>query len=127
MRLSSPRFTIRRLMVVVVVVALTSLVASNPYRHDGIRDNRIVIPVASIIAVAYGLGAMRRPKMFLVPLIAAWIATPTVFDRSPDLIDACAMGCYLGWIIGVPAGWLSGFFGKLDTRNSVAPDPPEPK
>jgi len=78
MRLPRVRFTVRLMMVAVAVAALVSLVASNSYRHDGITDKRVVIPVASVVAAVYGLGAMRRPLMFLLPLLAVWIATPQV-------------------------------------------------
>ncbi len=101
------RFTVRRIMTAVAVAALVSLVATNPYRHDGITDKRAVIPLASAVAAAYGLGAMRRPLVFLAPLIAVWIATPQVDHPTPDVINISAVGCFLGWIIGAPVGWIA--------------------
>jgi hypothetical protein len=99
--------TMRRWMVAVTVAALVSLVASNPYRHDGITDKRVVIPVASVVAAVYGVGAMRRPLVFLLPLLIVWIATPGVDHPHPDVINISAAGCYLAWIIGASAGWMS--------------------
>jgi hypothetical protein len=107
MRLPRVRFTVRRMMVAVAVAALVSLVTSNSYRHDGITDKRVVIPVASVVAAVYGLGAMRRPLMFLLPLLAVWIATPQVDHPRPDVINVSAGGCFVGWIIGASAGWMS--------------------
>jgi hypothetical protein len=87
MRVPRVRFTVRRMMLAVVVVALVSLVASNPDRHDGITDKRVVIPVASSAAAVYGIGAMRRPVLFLMPLLAVWIATPQVDHPTTDVIN----------------------------------------
>jgi hypothetical protein len=99
-------------MTAVAVTALVTLVASNPYRHRGITDRRVVIPVASAVAAGYGLGAMRRPVVFLLPLLAVWIATPQVDHPTPDIINVSAGGCFLGWIIGAPAGWISRHFAR---------------
>jgi hypothetical protein len=107
MRLPRVRFTVRRMIVAVAVAALVLLVASNSYRHDGITDKRVVIPVASVVAAVYGLGAMRRPLMFLLPLLAVWIATPQVDHPVHDVINISAGSCFLGWIIGSPVGWMS--------------------
>jgi hypothetical protein len=99
--------TTRRWMVVVAATALVSLVASNPYRDDGVTDKRVVIPVASVVAAVYGVGAMRRPLMFLLPLLVVWIVTPGVDHPPLDVINASAAGCYIAWIIGAPVGWMS--------------------
>jgi hypothetical protein len=108
------------MMVVVVVAAFVSLVASNPYRHDGITDKRVVIPVASIVAAVYGLGAIRRPLVFLFPLLVAWIATPVVDHPDLDVINVSAVGCYLGWVFGAPVGWIS-------RGLPVSSEPPKPE
>jgi hypothetical protein len=99
--------TTRRLMFAVAVTALVLLVASNPYRHDGITDKRVVIPVAAVVAAVYGIGAMRRPWMFLLPLLVAWIATPGVDHPHLDVINVSAGSCYLAWTIGAPVGWMT--------------------
>ena len=102
-----PRMTTRRRMIAIVVGALVSLVASNPHRHDGITDKRVVIPVASAVAAVYGLAAMRRPLTTLLPLLAVWIATPQVDRPRPDVINVSAGGCFICWFIGASAGWIS--------------------
>ena len=107
MRLPSVQFTMRRMMAAVAVTAFMCLVASNADRRDGITDKRVVIPVASVVAAAYGIGAMRRPLMFLLPLLAVWIATPQVDHPVHDVINVSAGSCFLAWIIAAPAGWMS--------------------
>jgi hypothetical protein len=94
-------------MTVVLVAALISLVATNPYRHDGITDRSVVIPVASVVAALYGVGSMRRPLAFLLPLLAVWIVTPQVDHPTPDVINVSAGACFLAWIIGAPLGWIT--------------------
>ena len=94
-------------MAAVAVAALVSLVASNAERPDGITDERVVLPVASVVAALYGLGAMRRPLRFLAPLLAVWIITPQVDHRKSVVINLSAEGCFLGWFIGAPTGWIS--------------------
>jgi hypothetical protein len=116
MRRPHARITVRRIMAWVAVAALVSLAATNPDRHDGITDRRVVVPVASVVAAVYGVGAMRRPLAFLWPLVAVWIATPRVDHPHPDVVNLSAGGCFLGWIIGAPAGWISRrFTGRVDT------------
>ncbi len=127
MRLPRVRFTVRRMMVAVAVAALVSLVASNPDRHDGIDDKRVVIPIASAVAAAYGIGAMRRPVLFLMPLLAVWIATPQVDHPTRDVINVSAGGCFLGWIIGGPAGWISRHLARAGNSLPIALEPPEPE
>jgi len=107
MRLPGVRFTVRRMMVAVAIAALVLLVASNQDCDDGITDKRLVIPVASVVAAVYGLGAMRRPLMLLLPLLAVWIATPQVDHPRRDVIKVSTAGCFIGWIIGASAGWVS--------------------
>lgn len=121
MRLTRPRLSLRQMMAFVAVAALVSLVASNPDRHNGVTDRWVVIPVASAVAAAYGVGAIRRPLAFLAPLIAAWIAMPAVDHPAPDLINVSAGGCYLAWIIEAPTGLI------CRSLASLAIDPPEPK
>ncbi len=126
MRLPRIRFTVRRLMVAVAIVALISLVASNPERHDGITDKRVVTPVASVVAAAYGFGAMRRPLVFLLPLLAILSVTSQVDHPTPDVINISAAGCFLGWLIGAPVGWISRRLTRAGYPFSASIEPPEP-
>lgn len=122
MRLARVRITVRRIMTAVAIAAFVSLIASNPYRHNGVTDKRVVIPVASFVAAIYGIGAMRHPFVFLAPLLAAWILTPQVDHPSFDIINVSAIGCFLGWLIGVPAGWISKCFGTRQLYTKSASD-----
>jgi hypothetical protein len=119
MQLPRVQITIWRIMVWVAVAALISLVASNPSRHDGITDERVVIPVAAAVAAVYGLGAMRRPLMSLLPLLAVWIAMSWVNHPRPDVINVSAAGCYVAWIIGATVGWRSPRFRERRRRNRL--------
>jgi peptidoglycan/LPS O-acetylase OafA/YrhL len=119
-----PRFRLRTLLIAVAIAALVSLVASHPYRQDGITDKRVVIPIASVVAAAYGLGSMSRPLAFLAPLLVAWIVTPQVDHPRPDFINVSAGGCALGWIIGAPAGWISRCLTRPSNSPPSLPSPP---
>jgi hypothetical protein len=101
------QFRLRTLLILVAIASLISLVASNPYRHGGITDKRVVIPVASIIAAFYGVASMRRPLLLLWPLVVVWVVTPRVDHPTPDVVNGSILGCLLAWIIGAPAGWIS--------------------
>jgi hypothetical protein len=115
-----PQITIRKLMAVVAIAALISLVASNAYRHGGITDKRIVIPVACLVSAVYGIGAVRRPLVVLMPLLVVWIVTPAVDHPAPDVIHASAGGCFLAWFIGAPVGWLSRCFSLAMKHRAIA-------
>ncbi len=106
MRWSRVQLTVRWIMAAVEGAALVSLVASNAERPNGITDKRVVLPVASVVAALYGLGAMHRPLRFLSPLLAVWIITPQVDHPKSDVINL-SEGCFLGWFIGAPTGWIS--------------------
>jgi len=123
MKPSSVRFSVRRIMAAVAVVAFIALVASNPDRHGGITDKRVVTPVVSVVAAIYGVGSMRRPLPFLLPLLAVWIATPAVDHPTPDVINLSAAGCFLGWIIGAPVGFIARGLMRVGNSPSVASDP----
>lgn len=115
-----PRFTIRRLMALVAVVALIVLVVSNAYRHDGITDKRVVIPLASVVAAGYGVGSMRRPLVFLAPLLVIWIVTPQVDHPHLDVINVSAGGCFVAWFIGAPVGWFARCFSLARKHREIA-------
>src|SRR5690242_19329622 len=100
------RFTVRRMMTWVAIAAFASLAISTIGREGSSNGERAVAVVASVVAGAYGVGAMRRPWVFLFPLIVVWLL-PTVQDASLDVFTASVLGCFVGWIIGAPAGWIS--------------------
>ena len=108
MRLPRVQFTLRSIMELVAVAALVLVVATNnDGPHNGITDMRVVIPVACVVAAVYGVGAVRRPLRFLLPLIAIWILTPQVDHPTPDVINLSAAGCFVAWVIGAISRFLA--------------------
>ena len=114
------RFTVRRVMAAVAVAALILLVVSNAERHDGTTDSGVVFPVACVVSATYGLGAMRRPLGFLLLLVVVWLAMPQVDHLVPDVINVSVVGCFVGWIFGAPAGWISR---RLTRADKTLPGP----
>jgi hypothetical protein len=121
------RFTVRRIMVSVAVAGLASLAALGVCREYASTDERIVILVASVVAGAFGLGAMRRPLVFLAPLLVVWLITPSVDHPGIDVINLSAGGCFLGWIIGAPVGCLSRYLMRPGNAIPGASEPSKPK
>jgi hypothetical protein len=111
-----PRFRVRTLMVIVAGASLVLLVASQAGRPDGITDKRIVVPVACIVAVFYGIEAMRHPWAFLVPLVGASMLAPRVDHPSQDVVNGSAARCLVAWMIGAPAGWVARHVGRRAER-----------
>jgi hypothetical protein len=114
------------MMTLVAVAALASLAASRLWRDSPSPGQRAVVLIASLVAGAFGLGAMRRPWVFLGPLIVLWVVTPTVDHPSFDVWNLSVGGCFLGWIIGTPAGWISRWITRAGESVPVASEPPEP-
>jgi hypothetical protein len=94
-------------MTAVAVAAIASLAAAKVCRDFPYPDQRGAILVASVVAGAAGVVAVRRPwAMFALPFVI-WVAMPTVDHPGVDVLYLSARGCFLGWIIGAPAGWIS--------------------
>ncbi len=116
MRLSRLRFALSGLMVLVAVAALASLAASKVCRDYPGSKQRVVVLVVSVVAAAYGLGSVRRPWIFLIPVFIFWLVGPRVDHPGINLHDQFPASCFLGWIIGAPVGWIS--------RSLASPVPP---
>ena len=101
------RLSVRWLMSVVAVAALASLAASGVCRNYPSTEQRAVFLTGSVVAGAFGLGATRRPLVSLALLLMIWVAVPSVDHPGIDVLSMTSGGCYLGWIIGAPAGWIS--------------------
>jgi hypothetical protein len=126
MRLPRVKFTVRRAMAVVALAALLSLAVANVCREYPSTEHRVAILVASVVAGAYGLAAMRRPWVFLAPLVVVWAVAPTVDHPSFDVFNLSGGACFLGGIIGGSVGLISRFFRWADDM-PVAPERPKPK
>jgi hypothetical protein len=106
MRLSLPRFTVRRLMVAVAISALVSLAVSKVCRDYPNTYMRAFILLLAVCAAAFGVGAVRKPWHFLCPILVAWVVMPSV-DHPGDPYSMIAGSCIWGWLIGAPIGWIS--------------------
>lgn len=114
------RFTVRRLMAAVAIAALASLAFSKVCRDYPSNRTRAVILLTSAVAGAVGVGALRRPLLFLVPVLVTWVVVPAV--DHPSLDDALGMsagGCQLGWMIGAPIGWISRGYSRTRGPNTA--------
>ena len=120
MRLTRVRFTVRWIMAAVAVAALASLAAAKICREFPGIEQRSTVLVASVIAAAYGLGSMRRPAVFLAPLLMVWLAMPVVDHPGLSVFNLSLGGCFMGWIIGAPVGLSSRRF--LGAGNTLPVD-----
>ena len=125
MRLPRVQFTQRSVLELAAVAAVVLVVNVNQEFHGGITDKRVVIPVACVVAAVYGVGAVRRPVRFLLPLIAVWIFTPQVDRPSPDVINVSVGSCGVAWLIGAPAGWISRCYARANRALPAAAEPSE--
>jgi hypothetical protein len=105
MLLPPDRSTMRWAMAVVAVLAPVCLVA-NPDCLRWITDWRVALPVTSVVASAWGVGAMRRPLLLLLPTLAMLKMTTVKLHGEPDVIYIFVTGCVVGWIVGAPAGLI---------------------
>jgi hypothetical protein len=102
MRRPRIRFTVRRLMAAVALAALASMAVAEVCRGVSDPGMRLDVLEACLISAAYGVGSMRRPLMFLVPLLVFLPATMLPLS----VISLTATGCDVAWIIGAPIGWF---------------------
>ena len=94
------------MMAAVAVAAVVCLVASNAYRHDGITDKRVVILRVGRCCRLRHRGNAQTPDVSAT-LARGLDPTPEVDHPIHDVINVSAGSCFLGWIIGAPAGWMS--------------------
>ena len=126
MRPPRVQLTLRLILTLAVVAALAWLAVSKIYRDYPSTDKRIVVVVASVVSGTFGLGAMRRPLVFLAPLLVIWVVMPSVDHPSFNVLNISVGGCFLGWMIGAPVGWISRHLPREGNSLPVASDPPEP-
>ncbi len=112
------KFTLRWLMIVVGLAALASLAAVQVCREFHGTEQRLAVLVASIAAAVYGVGSMRRPLAFFLPLVVAWMALPRVDHPGFNIFNITIGGCFLGWIVGAPFG--------LNSRRPLTEEDPVP-
>lgn len=61
---------------------------------------------APVLLATLGLGAMRRPWVFLALAILLWITAPVIFHafNTPSLVGQFS---WMAWVVGATAGYLS--------------------
>jgi hypothetical protein len=64
------------------------------------------IVAAAIASAAFGVGAARRPWLFLALALLVYATAPVVHDGF-NAASLSAGACILAWLIGAPAGWVS--------------------
>jgi hypothetical protein len=98
MQIPRLRFSASWVIVAVAIAALLVL-AESLIAHT---RQEVYLPVSSIVAGVFALGAMRQPRFFLAIAVMVWVALPRTFDSSShDMFE----GAYqLGWILGAIAG-----------------------
>lgn len=130
MRPHRVQFKLRWIMGAVAVAALVSLAAAKVCRECRSNDTRVDTFVACVLAGVFGLGSMRRPMVFLAPVILIYVGSPRAFDYAPRFIEFFRMSigaCVLGWIVGAPAGWMFRWITRARDPLPVASKPPAPK
>jgi hypothetical protein len=99
MPLSSMRFTLREILVVVAAAALLAARMKGGYPYPETTLQRVVTVV---IGLACGLGAMRHPLVLLAVVLVVWVFTPSANDPGFQIFHTLAAGGAVGWIIGAP-------------------------
>jgi hypothetical protein len=104
MRAPRVRFTIRRMMVAVVVMAIwLSVLGRCP--PDALP---MVIQTTATVCVPIGLCAIRFPLITLSVGVLIVMQDPNAGGACNPLITPEAFaGGWLGWLVGAPAGWIS--------------------
>jgi hypothetical protein len=112
------------MMTVVAVAALASLAGATVCRTPSDYAHVDTL-VACIVAGTFGLGAMRWPLAFFAPVFVTYVGAPRASEYAPHVIEFFRMSigaCWLGWIIGAPAGWVSRRITRVGDSQPVAPN-----
>lgn len=102
MRRPRVRFTVRRLMAAVAVAALASMAVARVSSAFPDTEMRLTALEACLISAAYGVGSIRWPPIFLMPLLLIQAIT-SVSQTGLYLVSG---GCFVAWIVGAPVGWF---------------------
>jgi hypothetical protein len=97
--------TKRRLAVAAVVVPIASVFILEEW-HFFPPGGPADIVAAAIASAAFGVGAARRPWLFLALALLIYAAAPVV-HHGFNAASLSAGACILAWLIGAPAGWVS--------------------
>jgi hypothetical protein len=101
------RLSLRQWIAVAVALPIVSVLALElfwpPFSSGG---GVIDVVVAAVVSVAFALGAVRRPWVFLAVALVVWAFAPVTYHGF-DAVTLSAQGCVLAWMVGAPAGWIS--------------------
>lgn len=108
----------RRLMATAVVVPIASLLVLELWQPFSPGGKGVDIVVGAVVSGAFGVGAVRRPWVFLAVALMVWAGAP-VMHHGFNALTLSAQGCVLAWMVGAPAGWVSRIVTKGRKPSSV--------
>ncbi len=101
------RFTLSRAMLWVVMAAMASFVALELWEPFLPRNKTVDILVGLAVSAAFGVGAVRHPRVFLVILVAVWLLAPRIDHPEVNAATLSVGGSFTAWLIGARAGCCS--------------------
>lgn len=96
----------RRLAATVVVVPIALVLVLELCLTSFPVSRNVDVVVCFMVSGAFGVGAVRRPWVFLGVAFLFWEVTP-VIHHGANAVTMSAAGCILAWLIGAPAGWVA--------------------
>lgn len=99
------RLSLRRWMTVAVAVP-TAAVLALELLEPFLLGSEVDVVVSVVVSGAFGVGAARRPWLFLAIALVVWAGAP-VMHHGFNAVTLSAQGCLLAWMVGAPAGWVS--------------------
>jgi hypothetical protein len=100
------RLSWRQWIAVAIVGAIASVLALELWQPFPLLGTEVDVVVGAVVSGAIGVGAVRRPWVFLAIALVVWAAAPVIHDGF-NAVTLSSSGCVLGWMIGAPAGWIS--------------------
>ena len=93
------RFTLGRQMVWVVISAIASFIALEVWEPFLPRNKTVDILVGLAVSAAFGVGAVRYPRVFLGILVAVWLLAPRIDHPDVNAATLSVGGSFIAWLI----------------------------